>query len=61
MIEGVPYFRFLVRYRLADGARRRMFRRSPGFPWVRSEVARELADRVGLENVKPGSVTIVYA
>lgn len=57
-IEGVPYHRFVVRYTLADGRRRRMIRWSPGFPWVREEIARELLDSVGLEGIKPGSVTI---
>lgn len=57
-IEGVPYFRFRVRYTLACGKRRRMTRLSPGFPWVREEVARELFERYGAESIKPGSVTI---
>lgn len=57
-IEGVRYVPFLVRYTLADGRRRRMVRWSPGFPWVRSEVGRELDERFGIENIKPHSVTI---
>jgi hypothetical protein len=57
-IEGVPYHRFRVRYTLADGRRRTMVRLSPGFPWVREEIARELVERFGLEGIKPGSVTI---
>lgn len=58
-IEGVPYYRFRVRYALANGKRRTMTRLSPGFPWIREEVARELCERFGLEAIKPGSVTIV--
>jgi len=57
-IEGVRYRRFVVRYTLANGARRRMMRWSPGAPWVYDEVARELVDRFGLEGLKPRSVTI---
>ncbi len=57
-VEGVPYRRFTVRYRLASGERRRMVRWSPGFPWIREEVARELLSRFDLEDIKPGSVTI---
>lgn len=58
MIENVPYYRFVVRYTLATGQRRRMVRWSPGAPWVYEEVGRELCDRFGLEGIKPGSVTI---
>lgn len=58
MIEGVPYQRFRVRYTLASGSRRRMMRWSPGFPWVRDEVGRELVDRFGLTGIRPHSVTI---
>lgn len=58
MIEGVPYFRHAVRFRLASGERRRWVRWSPGFPWVREEVARELVERFGFEAIKPGSLTI---
>lgn len=58
IIEGVPYYRHVIRYTLADGRRRRMVRWSPGFPWIRSEVGRELADRFGLDGIKHGSVTI---
>jgi len=57
-IEGVPYYRFRVRYRLADGRHRVMTRLSPGYPWVREEVCRELVERFGLEGVKAGSVSI---
>ena len=57
-IEGVPYHRFVVRYTLSDGRRRRMIRWSPGFPWVRTEVLRELDDRHGIEAIKHNSVTI---
>jgi len=58
LIEGVPYTRFTVRYTLVTGQRRRMTRWSPGYPWVREEVARELCARFDLDGIKPGSVTI---
>lgn len=58
LIEGVPYHRFRVRYRLASGQRRTMLRWSPGYPWVREEIARELVERFGLDGIKAGSVTI---
>ena len=57
-IEGVPYHRFVIRYTLTDGRRRRMVRWSPGFPWIREEIARELDATFGIEAIKPGSVTI---
>jgi hypothetical protein len=57
-VEGVPYHRYVIRYTLVDGKRRRMARWSPGFPWIREEIARELDARFGLESIKPGSVTI---
>lgn len=60
-IEGVPYVKFTIRYTLADGKRRSMARWSPGFPWVREEIARELDDRFGLDAIKAGSVTINVA
>lgn len=58
LIEGVRYRPFVVRFRLADGTRRRITRWSPGFPWVRDEVGRELLDAYGLDGIKPRSVTI---
>jgi len=58
LIEGVPWRRFRIRYRLANGRRRSMTRWSPGFPWVRTEIARELDERFGIENIAPRSVTI---
>ncbi len=58
IVEGVRYYPFRVRYTLADGRRRRMTRWSPGFPWVREEIARELDDRFGIDGIAPGSVTI---
>jgi hypothetical protein len=61
MVEGVPYVKFVVRYTLADGKRRRMMRWSPGMPWVRYEIGRELVERFGVEGIKPGSVTIGVA
>ena len=58
IVEGVPYYRFRVRYTLTDGKRRSMVRWSPGLPWVREEIARELLERFTLDGIKPGSVTI---
>lgn len=58
MVEGVPYERFIIRYTLISGQRHRMVRWSPGLPWIREEIARELHERFGLESIKPGSVTI---
>lgn len=58
LIEGVRYHPFVVRYTLADGRRRRMTRWSPGFPWVRDEVGRELLDRFELDGIRAGSVSI---
>lgn len=57
-IEGVPYHRHVIRYTLVDGRRRCMVRWSPGHPWVRTEVARELVERFGEDGIKRGSVTI---
>lgn len=57
-IEGVPYYRYRVTFRLSSGARRRWVRWSPGFPWVFHEVGRELFERFGEQGVKPGSCSI---
>lgn len=57
-IEGVPYYRYVVRFTLADGRRRRWVRWSPGPPWVYSEVGRELIERFGDNGVRKGSVSI---
>jgi hypothetical protein len=61
MIEGVPYYKFRIRYTLATGQHRRMVRWSPGFPYVRDEVLRELLDRFGIDGIRPGSVLITPA
>jgi hypothetical protein len=58
IIENVRYYRFAVRFTLADGRRRRRFYWSPGFPWVYDEVGRSLLDEFGLEGIKPHSCTI---
>ncbi len=58
IVEGVPYFPHVVRFRLADGRRRRWVRYSPGYPWVREEVGRELMARFGAEGVRAHSCTI---
>jgi hypothetical protein len=57
-IEGVTYHRFVARFTLADGRRRRRFYWSPGFPWVYTEIGRSLLDEFGLEGIKPHSCTI---
>jgi hypothetical protein len=57
-IEGVPYHRHVVRFRLADGRRRRLVRWSPGAPWVYDEVGRELLERYGANGVRERSCTI---
>lgn len=57
ILEGVPYYPFVVRFRLTNGKRRRWVRWSPGHPWVRNEVARELIATFG-DEIKNGSVTI---
>lgn len=54
-IEGVPYNRFRVYFRDLAGRRRQLTRWSPGYPWVRGEIAREFFDR---GDVKPGSAVI---
>jgi hypothetical protein len=59
LIEGIPYYRFRVRFRLADGRRRSWIRWSPGWPWVREEFERELAARgIEPEDIRPRSATI---
>jgi len=58
IIEGVPYYRFAVRFTLADGRRRRRYYWSPGFPWVYDEVGQSLLNEFGLEGIKPHSCTI---
>lgn len=58
IIEGVPWRKYRVRYRMSNGRRRSMTRWSPGFPWVRMEIARELDETIGIENIAPRSVTI---
>lgn len=57
-IEGVPYYRHVVTYRTKDGKRHRFEHDSPGFPWVRVEVARRIQDVHALSFVEPGSVAI---
>lgn len=54
-VEGVPYYPFEVRFRLADGRRRRWVRWSPGYPWVRGEITRELAARFNDRELPTGS------
>lgn len=61
VVEGVVYRRFVIRYTVSvDGRprRRKMIRWSPGIPWIRMEIARELDSQYGIENIKPRSVSI---
>lgn len=60
-IEGVTYYPFVIRFRLKSGRRKRWVRWSPAEMFVRSEVARELQDTIGIDAVKPGSLTIEAA
>lgn len=58
-IEGVPYQRYVVRFRLADGRIRRWIRWSvAGTMYVYGEVGREFYERLGEHGVKAGSCTI---
>lgn len=60
VLEGVEYHRFVIRFALADGRRRRWIRWSPaGGAWVREELIRELVARdIRPEDLKPRSCTI---
>ncbi len=53
--EGVPYYRYLVRFTMSDGRRVRWVRWSPGDPWIHDQLAREFSDRFESGEVKPGS------
>lgn len=57
-IEGVTYYRFRVRFRLADGRRRVWIRCSPGWNWVYDSVGRELVNTFGPTGVREKSCTI---
>ena len=57
-VEGVPWYRHVVRYTTAAGKRVKFVFWSPGDPWVRMEVSRTLAGSPGIREIKPGSVTI---
>ena len=57
-VEGVRYYPFRIRYRLADGKRRSMKRWAPALVYMRESALRELLDRFGLEGIAPNSVTI---
>jgi hypothetical protein len=61
VIEGVPYQRFRVTFRLTDGRRRRWMRWSPGWTWVYDSVARELYETFGDRSVRAGSLRIEAA
>lgn len=60
-VEGVPYQRYRVRFRLADGRRRSWVRWSPALTFARQEVGRELFETFGASGVKPHSCTIEAA
>lgn len=44
-IEGVPYYRFRLAFKSADGKRRQATLWSPGHPWLGEEVTRYLNNR----------------
>jgi len=60
-IEGVLYYRHIVRFTLSDGRRRRWIRWSPGGTFAYSEIGNELVDRFGEHGVKQNSATISVA
>lgn len=60
-IEGVPYYRFRVRFRLADGRVRRWVRWAPAMMFARDAVGRELWAHFGRDGVKPHSCSIEAA
>lgn len=45
VVEGVPYYRFAVRFRTKEGQRIRWLRWSPGPPWLFEEIDREITYR----------------
>jgi hypothetical protein len=45
IVEGVPYHRHVVTFRLTSGERRRWIRWSPASYFLRAEFAREVEDR----------------
>lgn len=57
VIEGVPYHRYVVKFQLADGRRRRWVRWSPGEPWIREELVREFEARFDLNELAPNTCT----
>lgn len=67
LVEGVPWFRYVVRFKLLSGASgaggrwRRVVRWSPGPPWIYGEIARELDARYGVERIGRGSVSVRMA
>lgn len=57
--EGVPNYRHLISFRMANGRRVRWVRWSPGQPWIREELTRELVNRgITPEQLKPNSCVI---
>lgn len=62
IVEGVPWYRFSVRFRTVDGRRVRWMRWSPGAPWVYSEIERELEARGFYpETLKGGGYSLEHA
>lgn len=61
-LEGVPYHRFVIRFTLATGERRRWVRYSPALSFMRSELVREWSQK-GIEptDLKLGSCSIRLA
>lgn len=61
MIDGVPYSRFRISFRLASGKRRRWIRWSVGQPWIDGEIARELEETFSCDELPSGSNIYIEA
>lgn len=62
IVEGVPYYRFLITFRWADGRRARWVRWAPAEMYMRESLERELCARgIESEDIRPRSVQIVLA
>lgn len=62
IVEGVRYYRFIVRFRWADGRRARWVRWAPAVVFMREQLIRELdAKDIESEMLRPRSCTIRLA